>query len=103
MSDAKEEVTIVTKKTKPKQQPYILLLYAEQPTIVWDRVPPILRTTFQLKYGLNNTGILPKLLKLNVHIAEEEVESLFGKKVGGNGYRYANSEDEEFVKKVEWR
>jgi hypothetical protein len=42
-------------------------------------------------------------LKLNVHVSEEEVESLFGKKVGGNGYRYANSEDEEFVKNVERR
>jgi hypothetical protein len=103
MSDAEEEAAIVTKKSKPKQQPYILPLYAEQPTIVWDRVAPILRTTFQLEYGLNNTGIPPKSLKLNVHVTEEEVESLFGKKVGGNGYRYANNEDEEFVKKVERR
>jgi hypothetical protein len=103
MSDAEEEATIVPKKTKPKQQPNVLPLYAEQPTVVWDRVAPILMNTFQLEYGLNNTGIPPKSLKLNVHITEEEVESLFRKKVGGNGYHYANNEDKEFVKKVERR
>ena len=61
----------------------------------------IVRTTFVEKYGLNNTGIPPKSLKINVHITEDNAESLFGKKVGGNRYRYVNSEDEEFVKKVE--
>jgi hypothetical protein len=67
MSDGKEEAPTVTKKAKPKQQAYILPLYAEQPTIVWNRVAPILRTTFQLEYRLNNTGIFPKSLKINVH------------------------------------
>jgi hypothetical protein len=85
MSDGEDKAAAVTKKAKPKQQAYVLPLYAEQPTIVWDRSAPILRTTFHLEYGLNNTGIPPKSLKINVHITDEEVESLFGKKVGGNG------------------
>jgi hypothetical protein len=38
-----------------------------------------------------------------MHVTKEEVEFLLGKKVGGNSYRYANNEDEEFVKKVERR
>jgi hypothetical protein len=42
-------------------------------------------------------------LKINVHVNKEEVETLFGKKVDGNGYHYANSKDKEFMKKVELR
>jgi hypothetical protein len=55
------------------------------------------------EYGLCNTEIPPKSLKINVHITEDEVISVFGQKVGGNGYKYTNCDDESLVKKVELR
>ena len=76
-------------------------LYAEQPTVTWNRVDPIKRDAFQKAYGLNNSGIPPKQLKFGVHLKEDDVEALFGQRQGGNGYNYSYSEDLEFVKKVE--
>lgn len=75
-------------------------LYAEQPTIAWNRVDPISRNVFEEKYGLCNKGVAPRRLKYGVHLEESEVDEMFGPKVN-NGYRYSWSEDVEFVKKVE--
>lgn len=80
---------------------WVELLYAEQPTLAWNRVDPITRHLFEVHYGLCNRGLAPKRLKYGVHITEQEVEDMFGPKVSANGYRYSWSEDEEFVKKVE--
>lgn len=76
-------------------------LYAEQPKIVWNRVDPILRDAFEKEYGLCNKGLAPKRLRFGVHLEESEVEAVFGPRASANGYRYANSEDVEWVKKIE--
>ena len=68
-------------------------LYAEQPTIMWNRVDPIKRDAFQKVYGLNNSGIPPKRLKFGVHLKEIDVEVLFGQRQGGNGFSYSYLED----------
>ena len=47
-----------------------------------------------------NRGITPKHIKIGVHLEEADVESLFGPRQNGNGYRYATM-DEDFVRKVE--
>ena len=92
------------KKVKVEGAPslsWVEPLYAEQPSLCWNRVDPISRETFEKAYDLNNQGIPPKRLKFGVHLEESEVDALFGPRVGTNGYSYSYSEDTEFVKRVE--
>lgn len=76
-------------------------LYAEQPTITWDRVSVLKRDYFEKKFGLCNEGFAPKRLRFGVHLDEADVEGLFGPKVNANGYRYSMSEDIALVERVE--
>jgi hypothetical protein len=98
-----EDEPVVVEKKGKKQSCWVPPLFSEEPTVVWDRSAPILRATFVKEYGLCNTGIPPKSLKINVHITEDKVVSVFGQKVGGSGYKYTNCDDESLVKKVELR
>ena len=75
-------------------------MYACQPEILWDRKSLVTRDWFAEKYNLCNRGITPKQIKIGHHLEESDVESLFGPRQNGNGYRYATM-DEEFVRKVE--
>jgi hypothetical protein len=102
MSENVEATSLVDKQGK-KVYSFVNPLFAEQPDIVWDRVNPILRTVFAQKYGLCNKGLNPKHLRVGTHCIEEDVEKLFGPCVNQNGYKYCHSEDEEFVKAVEWQ
>jgi hypothetical protein len=96
-----EDEPVVVEKKGKKQSYWIPPLFSKELTVVWDRSTPILRATFVKEYGLYNTGIPPKSLKINMHITEGEVVSVFGQKVGGNGYKYTNCDDKSLVKKVE--
>jgi hypothetical protein len=92
------------KKVKVEGAPllsWVVPLYAEQPSLCWNRVDRISRETFEKAYDLNNQGIPPKRLKFGVHLEESEVDAVFGPRVGTNGYSYSYSEDTEFVKRVE--
>lgn len=80
---------------------YVVPLYAEQPTIVFDRVTPPTRKIFQETYGLSNEGLNPKRLKIGVQLEEVDVESLFGPCINRNGYRYCHKDDEELIREVE--
>jgi hypothetical protein len=92
------------KKVKVERAPslsWVEPLYAEPPSLCWNRVDPVSRGAFEKAYGLNNQGIPPKRLKFGVHLEESEVDEVFGPRVGTNGYSYSYSEDTEFVKRVE--
>jgi hypothetical protein len=83
-----------------KKSSWVDPLYACQPEILWDRKSLVTRDWFTEKYSLCNRGITPKQIKIGIHLEEADVESLFGPRQNGNGYRYATM-DEEFVRKVE--
>jgi hypothetical protein len=83
-----------------KKSSWVDPLYACQPEILWDRKSLVTRDWFAEKYNLCNRGITPKQIKIRHHLEESNVESLFGPRQNGNGYRYATM-DEEFVRKVE--
>ena len=96
----------VVKKKKVKLEgaaslSWVEPLYAEQPSLCWNRSDPVTRAAFEKAYGLSKQGIPPKRLKFGVHLEESEVDELFGPRVGSNGYSYSYSEDTEFVKRVE--
>ena len=96
----------VVKKKKVKLEGVASLsrvepLYAEQPSLCWNRSDPVTRAAFEKAYGLSNQGIPPKRLKFGVHLEESEVDELFGPRVGSNGYSYSYSEDIDFVRRVE--
>ena len=76
-------------------------LYAEQPTLTWDRQTTLKRDYFEKNFGLCNEGFAPKRLRFGVHLDEADVESLFGPKVNANGYRYSMSEDVALQERVE--
>ena len=93
------------KKVKVEGSPllsWVEPLYAEQPSLCWNRVDPISRKAFEKAYGLNNQGIPPKRLKFGMHLEESEVDARFGARVGNNGYNYSYLEDTEFVKRIDW-
>jgi hypothetical protein len=71
------------KKVKVERAPslsWVDPLYAEQPTLTWNRVDPIKWDAFEKVYGLNNSGIPLKRLKFGLHLKEDDVEVLFGQR-----------------------
>ena len=100
--DTREEAEerLLCPKRCGKKSAWVDPLYACQPEILWDRKSLVTRDWFVEKYNLCNRGITPKQIKIGVHLEEADVESLFGPRQNGNGYRYATM-DEDFVRKVE--
>lgn len=100
--DSREELEerLLCPKRVGKKSSWVDPLYACQPEILWDRKSLVTRDWFAEKYSLCNRGITPKHIKIGIHLEEADVESLFGPRQNGNGYRYATM-DEEFVRKVE--
>ena len=102
--DTREELEpeerLLCPKRGGKKSSWVDPLYACQPEIFWDRKSLVTRDWFVEKYGLCNRGITPKQIKIGQHLEEADVETLFGPRHNGNGYRYAAC-DEEFVRKVE--
>ena len=100
--DSREELEerLLCPKRGAKKSSWVDPLYACQPEILWDRKSVVTRDWFAEKYNLCNRGITPKQIKIGHHLEEADVESLFGPRQNGNGYRYATM-DEEFVRKVE--
>lgn len=91
----------VRKKVKVEGSAWVDPLYAEPPTITWDKLTPLKRGYFAEAFGLCNEGLAPKRLKYGIHLLESDVEALFGVKVNSNGYAYSSLEDTNFVEKVE--
>ena len=83
-----------------KKSSWVDPMYASQPEILWDRKTTVSREWFAEKYKLHNHGITPKQIKIGQHLEEADVESLFGPRQNGNGYKYSQC-DEEFVRRVE--
>jgi hypothetical protein len=105
MSDSEDsrdelEERLLCSKRGGKKSSWVDPLYACQPEILWDRKSVVTRDWFAEKYNLCNRGITPKQIKIGCHLEEADVESLFGPRQNGNGYRYATM-DKEFVRKVE--
>jgi hypothetical protein len=100
--DTREELEerLLCPKQGGKKSSWVDPLYACQPEIFWDRKSLVTRDWFVEKYNLCNRGITPKQIKIGIHLEEADVESLFGPRQNGNGYRYATM-DEDFVRKVE--
>ena len=100
--DSREELEdrLLCPKRGGKKSSWVDPLYACQPEIYWDRKSLVTRDWFVEKYNLCNRGITPKQIKIGIHLEEADVESLFGPRQNGNGYRYATM-DEDFVRKVE--
>ena len=105
MSDSEDtreepEERLLCPKRGGRKSSWVDPLYACQPEILWDRKSLVTRDWFVEKYNLCNRGITPKQIKIGVHLEEADVESLFGARQNGNGYRHATM-DEAFVRKVE--
>ena len=100
--DSREELEdrLLCPKRGGKKSSWVDPLYACQPEIHWDRKSLVTRDWFVEKYNLCNRGITPKQIKIGIHLEEADVESLFGPRQNGNGYRYATM-DEDFVRRVE--
>ena len=83
-----------------KKSSWVEPMYASQPDILWDRKTVVGREWFVEKYKLHNHGITPKQIKIGQHLEEADVESLFGPRQNGNGYKYSQCA-EDFVMRVE--
>ena len=100
--DSRDELEerLLCAKRGGKKSSWVDPMYAAQPEILWDRKTAVTREWFAENYKLHNHGITPKQIKIGQHLEEADVESLFGPRQNGNGYKYSQCA-EEFVKRVE--
>jgi hypothetical protein len=94
------EERLLGAKRGAKKSSWVEPMYASQPDILWDRKTVVGREWFAEKYKLHNHGITPKQIKIGQHLEEADVESLFGPRQNGNGYKYSQCA-EDFVMRVE--
>lgn len=94
------EERLLCAKRGGKKSSWVDPMYASQPEILWDRKTVVTREWFAEKYKLHNHGITPKQIKIGQHLEEADVESLFGPRMNGNGYKYSHCK-EDFVMRVE--
>ena len=94
------EERLVGVKRRAKKSSWCDPLYACQPEILWNRKGVVTREWFAEKYKLCNNGITPKQIKIGQHLEEADMESFFGLRQNGNGYKYSQC-SEDFVRRVE--
>jgi len=79
---------------------WILLLYAEEPTLVFNGKLPVSRKTFELVYSLSNRGKSSKKLKIGRDCIEAKVERCFGPINSKNIYHYSHHDDNNIYKEI---
>jgi len=80
---------------------WVLPLYVEEPTLVFDGKLSVSIKTFESVYSLSNRGRSPKKLKIGKDCSEAKVERWFRPVNGKNAYHYNHHDNEDVCKEIE--